>query len=293
LEEQVALRTKELEANQEELKSSYEELQQQTLWLSAQKEEIENQQALIVGKSNELELKNKRLLELNQEKNSLVGIVAHDLRSPLAAIMSALELIKMQPDLTEEEVKRLLSSIEEFVNRQLGMINRILDMEAVESGEYSFKKQKIDLNVFIKRVVEDLASASDKKNIKIRPLLTTIPKFIDADSSYLRQIIENLVSNAIKFSPEHSNIYLLLEEGKGSIRIGVKDEGPGISPSDQKKMFNKFQKLSAKPTGGESSTGLGLSIVKRFVEAMDGRVWCESTLGEGATFWVEFKSVEK
>src|SRR5690606_20184862 len=133
-----------------------------------------------------------------------------------------------------------LSSIEEFVHRQLGMINRILDMEAVESGEYSFKKQKIDLNEFVKRIVEDMASASDKKNIKIRPLLTAIPKYIDADSSYLRQIIENLVSNAIKFSPEQSNIYLLLEEGKGSIRIGVKDEGPGISPSDQKKMFNKF-----------------------------------------------------
>ena len=293
LEEQVSLRTKELEANQEELKSRNEELQQQTLWLSAQKEEIENQQTLILGKSQELEVKNKRLVELNQEKNSLVSIVAHDLRSPLAAIMSALELIKLQPDLTDAEIENLLSSIEDFVHKQLEMINRILDMEAVESGEYSFKKQKIDLNGFIKQVVDDMKPVSEKKNIKIRPVPTFKTNFIEADPSYLGQIIENLINNAIKFSPENSNIYLLLEEGKGSVRIGVKDEGPGISQSDQKKLFNKFQKLSAKPTGGESSTGLGLSIVKRFAEAMNGRVWCESNLGEGATFWVEFKSVEK
>ena len=100
------------------------------------------------------------------------------------------------------------------------------------------------------------------------------------------QVFENLVSNAVKYSPPGKKIFVRLKAEAGVVRFEVEDQGPGLSKEDQKKLFGKFARLSAKPTGGEHSTGLGLSIVKRLVEAMNGKVWCESELGMGAKFIV-------
>jgi signal transduction histidine kinase len=116
------------------------------------------------------------------------------------------------------------------------------------------------------------------------------PVSVLADATVLTQVIENLVSNAVKYSPTGKNIYARLRRSPEGTRIEMQDEGPGLSAEDQKKLFGKFARLSAKPTGGEHSTGLGLSIVKKMVEAMNGKVWCESELGSGATFIVEFPS---
>ena len=102
------------------------------------------------------------------------------------------------------------------------------------------------------------------------------------------QVLENLVSNAVKYSPPRKNIFVRLKKEAGAVRCEVQDEGPGLSVEDQKKLFGKFARLSAKPTGGEHATGLGLSIVKRMVEAMNGKVWCESEPGQGALFVVQF-----
>jgi signal transduction histidine kinase len=102
------------------------------------------------------------------------------------------------------------------------------------------------------------------------------------------QVLENLVSNAVKYSPPGNAIFVRLKKHTQGVRIEVQDQGPGLSAEDQKKLFGKFARLSAKPTGGEYSTGLGLSIVKKMVEAMNGKVWCEGELGQGATFIVEF-----
>lgn len=109
------------------------------------------------------------------------------------------------------------------------------------------------------------------------------------DPNYMTQVYENLVSNAIKFSPKNKNIHIKIWEEGDKIRSLVSDEGPGISVEDQGKLFGKFQVLSSKPTGGEKSTGLGLSIVKKYVEAMKGRVWCESELGKGANFYIDLE----
>jgi signal transduction histidine kinase len=101
------------------------------------------------------------------------------------------------------------------------------------------------------------------------------------------QVLDNIISNAVKYSPHRKNIFIRLKSSSEAVRIEIQDEGPGISPDDMQKLFGKFARLSARPTGGEHSTGLGLSIVKKMVEAMNGRVWCESELGKGATFIVE------
>ena len=108
------------------------------------------------------------------------------------------------------------------------------------------------------------------------------------DKSLIVQIIDNLLSNAIKFSNHNSNVFVTLRDEDQTIRFEIYDEGPGIMEEDKPQLFQKFQKLNARPTDGESSTGLGLSIVKKYVEAMKGKVWYESEFGKGAKFIVEF-----
>jgi signal transduction histidine kinase len=109
------------------------------------------------------------------------------------------------------------------------------------------------------------------------------------DRSLIVQIIDNLLSNAIKFSNHNTKVHVTLKDENQTIRFEIDDEGPGITEEDKPQLFQKFQKLHARPTDGESSTGLGLSIVKKYVEAMKGKVWCESEFGKGAKFIVEFK----
>jgi two-component system sensor histidine kinase/response regulator len=109
------------------------------------------------------------------------------------------------------------------------------------------------------------------------------------DRSLIVQIIDNLISNAIKFSNPNTKVKVTLKDENQTIRFEVEDEGPGIMEEDKSRLFQKFQKLHAQPTNGESSTGLGLSIVKKYVEAMKGKVWCESEYGKGSIFIVEFK----
>ena len=116
----------------------------------------------------------------------------------------------------------------------------------------------------------------------------TLPAIAIVDSNLVAHVLENLLSNAIKYSPPGKNIYLRVGRMPEVIQCEVRDEGPGLSADDQGKLFGKFARLSAKPTGGEHATGLGLSIVKRMVQAMNGRVWCESELRIGSTFLVEF-----
>jgi signal transduction histidine kinase len=138
--------------------------------------------------------------------------------------------------------------------------------------------------MFILRVY----SAKEARGImKVTPEIAVVL----VDEQAFGQVMENLVSNAIKYSPPGKNIfisvYLFPATSHTHLRIAVRDEGPGISESDQKKLFGKFARLTAQPTGGEDSTGLGLAIVKKMVEAMNGRVWCESEVGNGATFVLE------
>ena len=287
LEAQVEQRTHQLVDKQNQLESINEELKQQAHWLTAQKTEIESQQGLLLQKSQELATKNEELQRINEEKNNLIGIVAHDLRSPLASIISGINLIKMQPDLSSGQVDSLLKSMEDLVMKQLHMITRILNTEVIESGKVNMHITKIDVNHLLKQMLPQMKQKAAQKSITVRSVFVPGKLIALADEGYLEQVIDNLIGNAIKFSPSNSAVIVLTEIGDDVIRIGITDSGPGISSTDQKKLFRKFHKLSARPTAGESTTGLGLSIVKRFVDAMNGRVWCESKLGEGSTFWVE------
>jgi len=236
-------------------------------------------------KNEQIQKQNAELNALNHEKNEMIGIVAHDLKNPLTSALSISELFKSE--VKDNEHSEYISLIIKSLNRMNGLVAKILEIKVLESSSLKTNYSSVNLKKVTEQVIDALRIQSDNKKIHIAPLLDEVVAFLDRN--LLVQIIDNLLSNAIKFSPRGSSIHITLKDEQGSIRIEIVDEGPGILEEEKPHLFQKFRKLHARPTDGESSTGLGLSIVKKYVETMKGRVWCESEFGQGATFIVEFK----
>ncbi|MEO0472950.1 MAG: HAMP domain-containing sensor histidine kinase, partial [Bacteroidota bacterium] len=218
--------------------------------------------------------------------------VAHDLKNPISQIKGLVDIIQMENEKMSEQQLKFLGMIGGTSDRLNNMIHRLLDARAVEKAEIKLHLQEVDLADMMEEVRIDFSMRAAEKRIQLVYEQPDFQHLVNVDPDYTRQILDNILSNALKFSPFDKNIYLVLKRKGDQIYAGIQDEGPGITPEDMKKLFGKFQKLSARPTNGESSSGLGLSIVKRFAEEMGGTVWAESDPGQGATFWVRFPAVE-
>ncbi len=236
-------------------------------------------------KNKQIKTQNLELNSLNIEKNEMIGIVAHDLKNPLTSALSVVELFSSEK-ITEDQ-NEYLSLIIKSLNRMNSLVAKILEIKVLESSSLKTNYTEVDLKQVIEQVISALKIQSDNKKISIVADLDESTVVID--KSLIVQIIDNLLSNAIKFSNHNSKVFVTLRDENQTIRFEIYDEGPGIMEEDKPQLFQKFQKLNARPTDGESSTGLGLSIVKKYVEAMKGKVWCESKFGNGAKFIVEFK----
>jgi two-component system sensor histidine kinase/response regulator len=249
-----------------------------------------NAPELLARVRTHLELKHarERLREMNNEKNEFMGIVAHDLRSPLGIIKGFSDLILDEPQLAREELEDFTRRIRDTTARMSEMVQKLLDANAIERGELKLSVAPTELSSALSSVVEAYQARAVAKQQTIELQSEPAPIMVLADRNVMVQVLENLVSNAVKYSPPGKAICVRLKRLSGGVRCEVQDEGPGLNAEDQKKLFGKFARLSAKPTGGEQATGLGLSIVKKLVEAMNGQVWCESEPGEGATFVVQF-----
>lgn len=292
--EQIAGEIETLRKMHEEILDKKNELEEKSNALLDQADYLEEANKVITLMHQELkeqkeqiESKNSELLNLNLEKNNLIGIVAHDLKSPLNQIKGLTSLIKMTAKDIDPETANILGMIEGSTHRMSDMVSKILDIEAIESKKLNLTIQRINLAEILHTITDRFALEASNKQIKLH-FDQPAPLYIDADAGYINQIFENLFSNAIKFSPAGKNIFIALTHQNGNVTAMVKDEGPGMTDDDKKKLFNKYQKLSARPTANESSTGLGLSIVKKFVEDMNGKIWCESETGKGAAFFVQF-----
>jgi signal transduction histidine kinase len=238
--------------------------------------------------NQELEEKNKELIELNNEKNYIIGIVAHDLRSPVNQMKGLVNLIRMSFGTLTQDQDEVLRLMQGSAERIHDMIGQILDVNAIESQKININIQNLKLNEVLKKVVNDYKDLAAQKHIQLLLSIKSEDATALADPNYLAQVFENLLSNAIKFSPFEKKVFINMYDFGNKYRIEFKDQGPGINKQDMAKLFGRFQKLGAKPTGGESSTGLGLSIVKKYMEAMGGKIWCESQENAGATFILEF-----
>lgn len=255
--------------------------------LVEQKRQIESQRLDIESRKTELERRNQKLTDLNEEKNHLIKVLAHDLRTPIGHIDGLAHLIKMEKEnLTGSQVD-LLDKIKDAASRLNQMISKILDVDAIESSRINLKSETVDMALQVKKIVSGFEKEAARKSISLTYGIGDDPLVVQTDSLYLTQIVENLLSNALKFSPAGKIVNVSLHAENGYVQLCVRDHGPGFSESDKQKLFKKFQRLSAQPTGNEQSTGLGLSIVKRYTDLMKGEVWCESEQGKGAAFYLK------
>jgi signal transduction histidine kinase len=250
-------------------------------------QKLQIQYAEINRQKEQIESINKTLIELNEEKNDLIGIVAHDLKSPLNQISGMLEIIKLTNREQLGEQQEYIAAIEKSTNRLKKMVSKILDVNAIESKALNIKLEQINVTDLLHEIVNRFTVLAEKKGIAIiKEFEETIPS-ITSDVGYVSEVFENLLSNAVKYSPLEKQVTIKLSKRGAFVRVEFIDQGQGISSTDMKKLFGKFHKLTARPTAGEDSTGLGLSIVKKYVQALNGVVWCESEEGKGANFIVE------
>ena len=220
-------------------------------------------------------------------KDKLLSIASHDLKSPLANVLMIETLLRsMLGD--DPEIDSLLDTLNSTVNRMNSTIVEFLDMAAVQSGTIEVTLEDVALDTLIEDVVTRYGITSAEKDIAIR--VGDVSSVAHTDSARLLQVLSNLVSNAVKYSPLSTEIALWTEHHDGGVTIYVADQGPGIPAEERGKLFTEFGRLSTHPTAGESSTGLGLWIVKQMVELMQGEVGVDCPPDGGSTFWVKLPS---
>ncbi len=249
-------------------------------------EEMLHRQAEEIERSNrELTQQNDILERLNADKNELLGIVAHDLRNPIGGIRMVAEAM-IEEGRSPDYLKHKAQLIYDTADTLIVLVRNLLDINRLEAGRMELDSEPVPLLPVIEKVMTAHLKWAERKHIQMNvDSRAAIPPVI-GDKAAVAQIIDNLLSNAIKYSPHGKEIRLSLYAVDGTVRVEVQDQGPGLTPEDLERMYQKFGRLSAQPTGGESSSGLGLSIVKKLVESMHGTVYCQTEVGVGSTFSV-------
>lgn len=261
------------------LLSTYESAIQKNLELSEANKQL-------VSMHREMAIKNSELEKLNEEKGKFLRMAAHDIRNPVAAILSSseflLEMIENRIDESETEYLTMITKSGEYVLR---LLNELLDLEVIESGNLELNYEDIDFVNLAQKSIDLNQMVADNKRIKIYLNPPTEPVTTRIDPTKIDQVLNNLISNAIKYShPENDiNVDVTLE-GNG-ILVAIRDNGQGIPENEQHKLFKPFGKTSVRGTDGEESTGLGLSIAKKIIQNHNGRVWFESEVKKGSTFY--------
>jgi len=231
----------------------------------------------------------KALRRTNEFKNEVLGTVAHDLRNPLGVILGRTELmnefVAMEPP-PVEKLKDQLGHIRLSAGQMTELVNDLISDAMMDAHNIAIRYERVDLAPILGEIVTANRALAEKKEQTIQ-VISPPHQFWNCDRDRLREAVDNLVSNAIKYSPRGGRIELRMSVEGDTAVIAVCDEGAGLSREDLSRLFGRFQRLSAKPTGGESSTGLGLSIVKRIVELHGGGINAESPgPGRGSTFTI-------
>lgn len=254
---------------------------------------IEHIKKLQMDLTENAKLLDQTLLKLQQtdaEKNKLLGMAAHDLRSPITAIYSLAQLV-LEENSVDPETIVLIRRIFDLSRFMLTLVNDVLDFSNIESGTMKLTLAMTNLSEVLEGGLIMWRPSAHHKNIEIKTEVENNLPPTAVDKNKIIQVMDNLITNAIKFSPPNSTITLsLLTSPEGKIIFKVMDQGPGISEKGLSSLFHPFSKIGTKATGGEKSTGLGLAIVRKVIEAHQGKIWVESELGKGSTFFVEFQN---
>jgi two-component system sensor histidine kinase/response regulator len=251
-----------------------------------------NQAELVSRVRTQLALKAARdqLRQLAEDKDELVGILTHDLKNYLGGIhMSAELLLGHAKKSNDARLSLLTENIFRSSGLSLAFVKEFLANSAADYG-LTLKPVAINFVDIATSVVQHHEVAAAQKQLEIQTDFSAGAVMVQADAQALDQVLDNLLSNAIKFSPAGKKIFVTVQTSGNFGECLIRDEGPGFTVEDKTRMFRRYGRLSARPTGGEASTGLGLSIVRKLVLDMRGELSCDSTHGQGATFTVRLPS---
>lgn len=236
--------------------------------------------------AEQLATSNAQLERLSAEQAEFMAIAAHDLRAPLAVVRGLTDLMEAGR-LGEDRHRQAVQEIGRQVTRMLGLVTDYLGAHAAEGRAAEARLETTDLGAAAREVAGRHAAGAQAKRQSLSCQVPSQSARALADPAMLGQVLDNFVTNAIKFSPEGALIRLQVDATPGGARVSVIDSGPGIPPDEQTRLFQKFSRASTRPTAGETSHGLGLAVTRRLAEAMRGQVGCESQPGNGSTFWIE------
>ncbi len=247
-----------------------------------------NQAELISRVRTQLALKaaRDRLKQLAEDKDELLGILAHDLKNYLGGINMSAELMNGQiKRFNDDRLTQLSDNMIRSSGLAMAFVKEFLANAAADHG-FTLHPAPVNLTDITAAAVEQYREAARRKNITIRTDFPSAAVIALADVSALDQVLDNLISNALKFSPPEKSVFVTVGSAGNRAECVIRDEGPGFTVNDRARMFRRYGRLSARPTNGEHSTGLGLSIVRKLVHATGGELLCESNPGEGAAFTI-------
>ena len=262
-----------------------EKLSRSYLKIRKQKDQIEKQNENIVKQKELLSQQNYDLTKLNEEKNQILSMVIHQIKNPLTSSLCVLELLESNHKATSEDKAEALKIIINSLWRINNLINESLDVSSIESKVYEVKSEPLELEHIVTELIDNYGYLINQKGIiletKINPIKAELNKV------YFTQIVDNLVSNAFKFTPPEKKVKISLQKTKESILLKVEDEGPGISEELRDQLFNQYSRQTDMHSQHLPPTGLGLAIVQKYTLAMKGKVRCENSPGGGTLFTVE------
>jgi Na+/proline symporter/nitrogen-specific signal transduction histidine kinase len=248
--------------------------------------ELERKSGELEAATRELKAANVRLQELDHVKDDIMSSVTHELRTPLTSIRAFAELLNDDPMMPLVDRKRFFALMLFECERLTRLINQTLDLAKIESGNAEWLGSEVDLKLIIEQSLAATSQLFHEKGARIELDLPTEIPLIKADPDRLIQVLLNLLSNAVKFLPSQTGcVRLTLRVDAEGVEVSVADNGPGIRPEDQQIIFERFRQVGDSMTDKPAGTGLGLPISRRIVEHFGGRLWVESVLGEGATFY--------
>ncbi|HPR30630.1 MAG TPA: HAMP domain-containing sensor histidine kinase [Prolixibacteraceae bacterium] len=261
------------------------QLLKQNVSMTLLNQQINNLQRQLIKEKKLLQIANQKLDKLNQEKNHFLGIAAHDLRSPMSVCYSFSDLIlESWTEMPPGEILHYLELIRNQSQDAIALLSELLDVSAIEAGKIELKKEKILLNELVREASETHLIFAQKKQIHLTHSGTEKDVLLSLDRIRIRQVLDNLIGNALKYSPPETRVVVSLSSKDTDVVVSVKDEGPGIPAEALERIFQPFQTTQNKPTGNEKSTGLGLSIVQKIITEHGGSVSAESAPGKGSNF---------
>ena len=244
----------------------------------------------LLQKQNELiQKQNSKLAQLNAEKNSLISVVSHDLNGPFTSIKMWSQILLSDVSNFTADQKKALYRIQSSADNGELLIRDILYIEKEEIRHHTLNLEELDINAFLDDIVHMYQPQAQQKDISIHYTADEEKVLLMSDRYIVSRICENLLSNAIKFTPRGKKVWINLLDTTDAVHIKIEDEGVGIAAEDIPYLFSKYRKISSMPTEGEYSTGIGLSIVKRLVEELNGKILCESEPGKGSIFTVKLQ----